>query len=53
MALTDSVKLLHCLHVRRNVEVSDAMLDAPGSLIIQEASNCTFSIQTVLHELLK
>ena len=28
------------------------MLDAPGSLIIQEAGNRTFSMQTALHELL-
>ncbi|WP_223650475.1 acetylornithine carbamoyltransferase [Hymenobacter psoromatis] len=53
MTLTDSAKFLHCLPVRRNVEVSDAVLDAPGSLIIQEAGNRTFSMQTVLHELLK
>ena len=53
MALTDSAKFLHCLPVRRNVEVSDAVLDAPNSLIIQEAGNRTFSMQTVLHELLK
>ncbi|MDF7815592.1 MULTISPECIES: hypothetical protein [Hymenobacter] len=34
-------------------QVSDAVLDAPGSLIIQEAGNRTFSMQTALHELLK
>lgn len=53
MAGTDNAKFLHCLPVRRNVEVSDAVLDAPGSLIIQEADNRVFSMQTVLHELLK
>jgi N-succinyl-L-ornithine transcarbamylase len=53
MRLTDDAKFIHCLPVRRNVEVSDAVLDAPGSLIIQEAGNRTFSMQTVLHELLK
>ncbi len=53
MALTNEAKLLHCLPVRRNVEVSDAVLDAPGSLIIAEAANRVFSMQTVLHELLK
>ena len=37
MRLTDNAKFIHCLPVRRNVEVSDAVLDAPGSLIIQEA----------------
>jgi N-succinyl-L-ornithine transcarbamylase len=53
MRLTDDAKFIHCLPVRRNVEVSDEVLDAPGSLIIQEAGNRTFSMQTVLHELLK
>ncbi|WP_375416994.1 acetylornithine carbamoyltransferase [uncultured Hymenobacter sp.] len=53
MALTNDAKFLHCLPVRRNVEVSDAVLDAPGSLIIEEAGNRVFSMQTVLHELLK
>ncbi len=53
MALTNNAKFLHCLPVRRNVEVSDAVLDSPNSLIIQEASNRTISMQTVLHELLK
>jgi len=53
MALTDDTKFLHCLPVRRNVEVSDAVLDAPGSLIIQEAGNRTIAMQTVLHELLQ
>ena len=53
MALTSDAKFLHCLPVRRNVEVSDAVLDAPGSLIIQEAGYRTISMQTVLHELLK
>jgi N-succinyl-L-ornithine transcarbamylase len=53
MALTDNGKFMHCLPVRRNVVVTDAVLDSPNSLIIQEAGNRTFSMQTVLHELLK
>jgi N-succinyl-L-ornithine transcarbamylase len=53
MRLTDDAKFIHCLPVRRNVEVSDEVLDSAGSLIIQEAGNRTFSMQTVLHELLK
>ncbi|WP_019947162.1 Rossmann-fold NAD(P)-binding domain-containing protein [Hymenobacter aerophilus] len=53
MAGTNDAKFLHCLPVRRNVEVSDAVLDSPNSLIIQEAGNRTFAMQTVLHELLK
>ncbi|MDQ2769474.1 MAG: N-acetylornithine carbamoyltransferase [Bacteroidota bacterium] len=53
MALTDNGKFMHCLPVRRNVVVTDAVLDSPNSLIIQEAGNRTFAMQTVLHELLK
>ena len=53
MVGTNDAKFLHCLPVRRNVEVSDAILDSPNSLVIQEAGNRVFSMQTVLHEILK
>ncbi|WP_133271950.1 Rossmann-fold NAD(P)-binding domain-containing protein [Hymenobacter radiodurans] len=53
LAGTHDAKFLHCLPVRRNVEVSDAILDSPNSLVIQEAGNRVFSMQTVLHEILK
>jgi N-succinyl-L-ornithine transcarbamylase len=53
MAFTNNGKFMHCLPVRRNVVVTDAVLDSPNSLIIQEAGNRTISMQTVLHELLK
>lgn len=53
MALTNNGKFIHCLPVRRNVEVGDAVLDSPNSLVIQEAGNRVFSMQTVLHEMLK
>ncbi|RYU76382.1 N-acetylornithine carbamoyltransferase [Hymenobacter persicinus] len=52
MKLTNNGKLMHCLPIRRNVEVSDAVLDSPNALIIPEAGNRVFSMQTVLHELL-
>ncbi|MCB2409696.1 N-acetylornithine carbamoyltransferase [Hymenobacter lucidus] len=52
MNLTNNGKLMHCLPIRRNVEVSDAVLDSPAALIIPEAGNRVFSMQTVLHELL-
>ncbi|WP_324674645.1 N-acetylornithine carbamoyltransferase [Hymenobacter sp. GOD-10R] len=53
MSLTNNGKFIHCLPVRRNVEVGDAVLDSPNSLVIQEAGNRVFSMQTVLHEMLK
>jgi N-succinyl-L-ornithine transcarbamylase len=52
MDLTNDGKLMHCLPIRRNVEVSDAVLDSSAALIIPEAGNRVFSMQTVLHELL-
>ena len=43
---------LHCLPVRRNVEVADAVLDGPQSRVIDEAEN-RFHVQRVLlHRLL-
>ncbi|MEK7672316.1 MAG: N-acetylornithine carbamoyltransferase [Patescibacteria group bacterium] len=39
MAHTSNAKFMHCLPVRRNVEVSDGVLDSANSLIIQEAEN--------------
>jgi N-succinyl-L-ornithine transcarbamylase len=53
MSLTNNGKFIHCLPVRRNVEVGDAVLDSPNSLVVQEAGNRVFSMQTVLQEILK
>ena len=39
MALTNNAAFSHCLPARRNVMATDAVMDAPGSLIIQEAQN--------------
>lgn len=44
---------MHCLPVRRNLEMSDAALDAPKSLIYQQAFNRTVSVQTVLKKMLE
>ena len=52
MARTNNARFMHCLPARRNVVVTDAVLDAPTSLVVQEAGNRTFAMQTVLHELL-
>jgi N-succinyl-L-ornithine transcarbamylase len=53
MALTDNGKFMHCLPVRRNVIVSDAVLDSPRSIVLDEAANRVVSAQTVLAEMLK
>jgi N-succinyl-L-ornithine transcarbamylase len=39
LALTNNAKVMHCLPVRRNIELSDEILDGLNSLVTQEASN--------------
>lgn len=46
-------KIMHCLPVRRNIELSDELLDGPRSLVTQQATNRIWSAQTVLSEILK
>jgi len=52
MTLTNNAKFMHCLPVRRNVVVSDAVIDSKNSLVIEQAGNRVVSIQTVLQEFL-
>jgi N-succinyl-L-ornithine transcarbamylase len=46
-------KVMHCLPLRRNVELSDEILDGPRSLLTQMAMNRVWSAQSVLSEILK
>ena len=46
-------KFMHCLPVRRNVVVEDAVLDSDQSLVIEQANNRTFAAQWVLKRLLE
>jgi N-succinyl-L-ornithine transcarbamylase len=50
---TNNAKVMHCLPVRRNVELSDEILDGENSLVTQEAGNRVWAAQTVLSEILK
>ena len=52
MAVTNKAKFMHCLPVRRNMIVSDEVIDGPDSIVIEEAGNRLFSAQTVLKLLL-
>jgi N-succinyl-L-ornithine transcarbamylase len=53
MALTNNGKFMHCLPVRRNVEVADEVLDGPQSVVIQEAGNRLWAAQAVLKNILE
>jgi N-succinyl-L-ornithine transcarbamylase len=46
-------KFMHCLPVRRNVVVEDAVLDGEQSLVIEQANNRTFAAQVVLKKILE
>jgi N-succinyl-L-ornithine transcarbamylase len=48
-----TAKFMHCLPVRRNVVVEDAVLDSENSLVIQQANNRTFAAQLVLKKILE
>ncbi|MEM9928792.1 MAG: N-acetylornithine carbamoyltransferase [Bacteroidota bacterium] len=48
MALTNNAYFMHCLPVRRNVVVSDAVIESPRSLVLQQANNRTWAAQAVL-----
>lgn len=47
-----NAKFMHCLPVRRNVVVEDAVLDGEQSLVIEQANNRTYSAQIVLKKIL-
>ncbi|HEV7620183.1 MAG TPA: acetylornithine carbamoyltransferase [Flavisolibacter sp.] len=52
LELTNNAEVMHCLPVRRNVELSDEVLDGPNSLVTQQASNRVWAAQAVLSEIL-
>lgn len=53
LQVTNSAKVMHCLPVRRNVELSDAVLDGPSSIVTQEAGNRVWAAQAVLANILQ
>ena len=53
MLLTNKAKFMHCLPVRRNVVVTDEVLDGKNSLVIEQANNRTFAAQIILKKLLE
>ncbi len=53
MKLTNNAKFMHCLPVRRNMIVSDEVLDSDLSIVVKEAENRVYSAQTVLKMILE
>jgi N-succinyl-L-ornithine transcarbamylase len=53
LQLTNQARVMHCLPVRRNVELSDEILDGSSSIVTREASNRVWAAQAVLAEILR
>jgi len=53
MALTDKARFMHCLPVRRNVVVADAVLDSPASIVVRQAGNRVWAAQAVIAGILE
>ena len=53
MALTDNAYFMHCLPVRRNMIVSDDVIESPRSLVIPEAANREISAEVVIKRILE
>lgn len=53
MERTNNGKFMHCLPVRRNVVVSDDVLDSNTSLVLQQANNRTYAAMVVLKKILE
>ncbi len=52
MSLTNNARFMHCLPVRRNVIVSDGVLNSASSIVVEQAANRVVSMQTILHTML-
>jgi len=53
LTVTNNAKIMHCLPVRRNVELSDEVLDSANSIVTKQAANRVWAAQAVLSEILK
>lgn len=53
MKMTNNAKFMHCLPVRRNVIVTDEVIDSDNSIVMNQANNRTYSAQLVLQKILK
>lgn len=53
MTLTNDAKFMHCLPVRRNIVVTDEVLDSKNSIVIKQASNRIWAAQVILKKILE
>ncbi|WP_417589694.1 N-acetylornithine carbamoyltransferase [Owenweeksia hongkongensis] len=53
MDLTNNGNFMHCLPVRRNVVVTDEVIDSENSLVLEQANNRIYAAQTVLLKILQ
>jgi N-succinyl-L-ornithine transcarbamylase len=53
LEITNNAYVMHCLPVRRNIELSDEVLDGPRSLVTTQAGNRVWAAQAVLSDILK
>jgi N-succinyl-L-ornithine transcarbamylase len=53
LKITNDAKVMHCLPVRRNLELSDEILDGPSSIVVYEAGNRVWAAQAVLKRMLE
>ena len=53
MNLTDSAFFMHCLPVRRNMIVTDDVIESPNSIVIPEAANREISCEVILKRMLE
>lgn len=53
MSLTNDGYFMHCLPVRRNMIVTDSVIESPNSLVILEAANREISAEVVIKRFLE
>jgi N-succinyl-L-ornithine transcarbamylase len=53
LKLTNNAGVMHCLPVRRGLELSHEILDGPNSLVLNQANNRVWAAQAVLKNILK
>ncbi len=53
MQLTRNAKFMHCLPVRRNMIVSDQIIESENSIVVPQAANRVVSAQAVIREMLR